>query len=365
MTDYFAILGVPTTATLAEARQAYVLRAQLLHPDRHREASPAVRAEAERAMAALNEAWAAISTGTQSADIPADAPASDGHASPFWDSPNPDDAFFASVAAAFRETLTEALAAAADLQTRAGAPSGVVASAARLLSDEAADSSELAVDRLENLISVPSQIDVFVAESLTIAIQALPAKLEAGGVNAVGSKSPFTALTWYAQRHLMQTMTEHEKNLLTTWHVAGKWGPMALSGETPPPAWWTLLPYADASGGPSPASASAPPPRAAQSRTAPPERASAPCRYCGGPNAVSGAVHTVTGMLIVWRWGSVEGPFCVDCVESIYGEAQSRTALLGWWSIVSVFFTPLVLIANSVTLGRARRARAKGLRSYS
>ena len=58
--DPWAILGIDKTATLDEAKAAFRLRSQVLHPDRHDGAPPAVRAEATRAMQALNEAWAEI-----------------------------------------------------------------------------------------------------------------------------------------------------------------------------------------------------------------------------------------------------------------------------------------------------------------
>jgi hypothetical protein len=60
VSDPWTVLGIERHATPAEARRAYLLRAQLLHPDHHSHAGPEVRAEAERAMRELNEAWQAI-----------------------------------------------------------------------------------------------------------------------------------------------------------------------------------------------------------------------------------------------------------------------------------------------------------------
>jgi len=54
-------LGVSPSATAAEIRRAYQLRAQLLHPDRHGDSDPDITAEANRAMASLNDAWAVLS----------------------------------------------------------------------------------------------------------------------------------------------------------------------------------------------------------------------------------------------------------------------------------------------------------------
>jgi curved DNA-binding protein CbpA len=58
--DPWRVLGVEPSAPLEEARQAYLLRSQLVHPDRHQGAAPRVRAEAERAMRELNDAWLAV-----------------------------------------------------------------------------------------------------------------------------------------------------------------------------------------------------------------------------------------------------------------------------------------------------------------
>jgi hypothetical protein len=55
--DPWSVLGLDRSATYEEARLAYRRRSRLVHPDRHPEADPELRAEAERAMAALNLAW--------------------------------------------------------------------------------------------------------------------------------------------------------------------------------------------------------------------------------------------------------------------------------------------------------------------
>ncbi len=55
--DPWTVLGVAPSATYAEVRRAYLVRSQLLHPDRHQGSGPDVMAEAERAMRELNDAW--------------------------------------------------------------------------------------------------------------------------------------------------------------------------------------------------------------------------------------------------------------------------------------------------------------------
>jgi len=58
--DPWAVLGVDPTASYEEGHRAYVVRCQLLHPDRHQGTSQDVLAEAERATRELNEAWEAV-----------------------------------------------------------------------------------------------------------------------------------------------------------------------------------------------------------------------------------------------------------------------------------------------------------------
>jgi hypothetical protein len=65
MATLYDRLGVTPDATADELRAAYRVRAQLVHPDRHAGADPAVRELAETEMAALNEAIAVLADPTQ------------------------------------------------------------------------------------------------------------------------------------------------------------------------------------------------------------------------------------------------------------------------------------------------------------
>jgi hypothetical protein len=54
---HYEVLGVPPGASTSEIRRAYVALARRHHPDFHVAAGARVRAEAERRMQHLNEAW--------------------------------------------------------------------------------------------------------------------------------------------------------------------------------------------------------------------------------------------------------------------------------------------------------------------
>jgi hypothetical protein len=60
MADPWSLLGVEPGAGLDAAHRAYLVRLQLLHPDRHQGASPQVLAEAERSTRELTAAWEAV-----------------------------------------------------------------------------------------------------------------------------------------------------------------------------------------------------------------------------------------------------------------------------------------------------------------
>jgi hypothetical protein len=58
--DPWTVVGVDRSCSYADARRAYLVRSQILHPDRHHDAGPEVLAEAGRAMRELNEAWESL-----------------------------------------------------------------------------------------------------------------------------------------------------------------------------------------------------------------------------------------------------------------------------------------------------------------
>src|SRR3954470_17168590 len=54
---HYEVLGAPRTASPEELRRPYLERARLLHPGRHIDAGPKGRAEAERGMQEVTDAW--------------------------------------------------------------------------------------------------------------------------------------------------------------------------------------------------------------------------------------------------------------------------------------------------------------------
>jgi hypothetical protein len=58
--SHYDVLGVPVDASTREIRRSYVTRARQAHPDFHADADARTRAENEREMRQLNEAWAVL-----------------------------------------------------------------------------------------------------------------------------------------------------------------------------------------------------------------------------------------------------------------------------------------------------------------
>jgi hypothetical protein len=58
---HYDVLGVPTDASTAAIRRAYVVLARRYHPDFHTNAAPEVLDANQRAMQAVNQAWTVLS----------------------------------------------------------------------------------------------------------------------------------------------------------------------------------------------------------------------------------------------------------------------------------------------------------------
>jgi len=62
---HYEVLGVPPTASVVDIRRAYVVLARRHHPDFHTRARADARADAERQMQQINEAWLVLGDETR------------------------------------------------------------------------------------------------------------------------------------------------------------------------------------------------------------------------------------------------------------------------------------------------------------
>ncbi|MGW3119617.1 LppU/SCO3897 family protein [Streptomyces sp. NPDC001107] len=61
------------------------------------------------------------------------------------------------------------------------------------------------------------------------------------------------------------------------------------------------------------------------------------------------------GMVVMMRFLRREGMFCRTCALASFRDMQADTMVMGWWGPLSVFITPLTLLANLSALSGIRR----------
>src|SRR5262245_48375364 len=59
------------------------------------------------------------------------------------------------------------------------------------------------------------------------------------------------------------------------------------------------------------------------------------------------------GAIVMFFHKRIGGLFCRNCVNKYFGEYTLTTLLLGWWGIISVMATPVVLLINIFNYFRA------------
>jgi hypothetical protein len=72
------------------------------------------------------------------------------------------------------------------------------------------------------------------------------------------------------------------------------------------------------------------------------------CRFCGNVPAVKTTFRQHTGIIIVMKFGKVEGPFCRNCGLYAFRSTMSHTLVGGWWSWFSLIAAPITMIVNLV-----------------
>ncbi|RRR72291.1 MAG: hypothetical protein EI684_10225 [Candidatus Viridilinea halotolerans] len=83
------------------------------------------------------------------------------------------------------------------------------------------------------------------------------------------------------------------------------------------------------------------------------------CQICGRhAPAFPVTLYQNIGMLVAFRHQKLDGVFCRDCIAHYFWEYTLVTLVLGWWSIISVFFTPMILINNLFYFIRAQMRQA-------
>jgi hypothetical protein len=72
--------------------------------------------------------------------------------------------------------------------------------------------------------------------------------------------------------------------------------------------------------------------------------------------------HNNVGMLFMRRVETSDGHFCRACLRRLFAHHMGRNLVLGWWGIISFFFTLYFFANNTVELISARRELARRAR---
>ncbi|MEU4212356.1 hypothetical protein AB0F13_20550 [Streptomyces sp. NPDC026206] len=70
------------------------------------------------------------------------------------------------------------------------------------------------------------------------------------------------------------------------------------------------------------------------------------CEICGGVPAVRATVRGHQGMVVLMRFLKRSGVFCGSCGTSLHRKMTADTLYQGWWSPLSLIFTPITVLAN-------------------
>src|SRR5262245_21396318 len=73
------------------------------------------------------------------------------------------------------------------------------------------------------------------------------------------------------------------------------------------------------------------------------------CLSCGASAPTKRVeFYRLVGAIIVLHWESSEGQLCKSCVHHYFWVYTLTTLGLGWWSVISFFLTPLIVLHNVI-----------------
>ncbi|MFH9399058.1 hypothetical protein ACH4JS_04635 [Streptomyces sp. NPDC017638] len=82
------------------------------------------------------------------------------------------------------------------------------------------------------------------------------------------------------------------------------------------------------------------------------------CEVCGALPAAPVTVRGHQGMVVVMRFTRRRGTLCRPCALAVFRQTQRDTLVRGWWGVLSLVVTPVVLLLNLGALARIRRLPA-------
>ena len=117
--------------------------------------------------------------------------------------------------------------------------------------------------------------------------------------------------------------------------------PPALAGYGPPPMGGGMVPVASFGGAPPQAIRAAP---------------AGTCRMCGRHAPTQQVTfHQNIGALVIRFPKTVSGQLCRDCIGKYFTKYTLTSLFLGWWGVISFFYTLVTIPMNIVTWFGARK----------
>lgn len=75
------------------------------------------------------------------------------------------------------------------------------------------------------------------------------------------------------------------------------------------------------------------------------------CEMCGWGPARRVKFNSVQGVIIWWRWGTIDARLCRLCGIAAYNEAQRSSLTRGWWGIIAPIATLIAFFGNMSRVG--------------
>jgi hypothetical protein len=83
------------------------------------------------------------------------------------------------------------------------------------------------------------------------------------------------------------------------------------------------------------------------------------CQVCGRQAETKlVAFHQNIGALVIRFRKTVRGQLCRECASEVFRKFQLTNFFLGWWGVISLFMTPILITGNWIAWLRTRSLAA-------
>lgn len=72
------------------------------------------------------------------------------------------------------------------------------------------------------------------------------------------------------------------------------------------------------------------------------------CQFCGWGPATEVKFHSVLGIIIWWRWSTIQARLCRECGSFVYHGEQAKTLVTGWWGLLAPLVNVIAFVSNMI-----------------